>query len=914
MAGGDTPDPVIAPGGTNPDAWYRREWNRLAAAVLDPAQSGDRPTPDASRSREAAHRIGVLRAHAALGEALARGEPIEGALCTSVDMLAAVGEWSAAWAVTAAVGRIPGGRDASELGRVVLLHRRHRPAAAWRLAAALDDVTLSRFTPIEAVDAALADGTLEARSRAIAVGAPAPWVRAAALVDLAGRFLAFGERQAAAALVAEARQRPSGELDPRRLHALDLLEGWLEPRPASVPAGAVPVGIMGYRMPDHAHESANLGDHIQTLSMLGTLVRLSDVTFTGEDGLGELAIELQRRVRPEVRLAGVQGLAHLVPVNRDCSSADAIPEGTWMVAYGWHMLSLYDLRLDFPYHANIRPIFLSFHLNRIDLLTDDGVAYLRQHGPIGCRDWSTVDLLLAAGVDAFFTGCLTTTAGDLFPPAETARVARGSVGLVDVAPGPAERDIRNLRRYRQGSDDWRSLSVAEGARAALGALDGYRAGLDRAITSRLHAYLPLISLGIPVELRTRTPGDPRFAGLMGLGPGDPRLAELQTDIRDLVARVFARILAGGSPAEVYGLWRDLTRDRVADARTRFAAPLSVIPPTADVGASVAAILAGQRRFGPPEVDREAVADVSLTLDREGVGTAAVLLESIVANAQGPIRLWVLDRGIGETSRRWLAAAFPALPMAFLPCAPTHDLAGAASRAGGPIRPVDAPLLLLPLLLAEVGRVVHLDSASLVLDDICDLARADLGGRALAARDAETSAAAEWRRATAHLPEAAATDLRRWMGHRDGFGTAAIDGRVLLLDLDRLRGQNFSASCLGWVEAYGLTQGAAIQAHAGTDRCRLDDRWAAASMDDPPDAHGFIHGTEDASREPRLAFGHESWLAYATRLEERAGPPPTGEDGPDARGGAAASLTRPGVRWTWASDALPSLAEGTEAPS
>ena len=37
------------------------------------------------------------------------------------------------------------------------------------------------------------------------------------------------------------------------------------------------------------------------------------------------------------------------------------------------------------------------------------LAYLRRHGPVGCRDWNTVFLLLSAGVDAFFTGCMTTT-------------------------------------------------------------------------------------------------------------------------------------------------------------------------------------------------------------------------------------------------------------------------------------------------------------------------------------------------------------------------------------------------------------------------------------------------------------------------------------------------------------------------
>ena len=86
-----------------------------------------------------------------------------------------------------------------------------------------------------------------------------------------------------------------------------------------------------------------------------------------------------------------------------------------MFAFGWHMHPLFDLRYDFPYHPNIRPLFFSFHVNRLDMLTDEAQDYLRRYGPVGCRDWTTVYLLLSAGIDAFFTGCLTTTVDALFP-------------------------------------------------------------------------------------------------------------------------------------------------------------------------------------------------------------------------------------------------------------------------------------------------------------------------------------------------------------------------------------------------------------------------------------------------------------------------------------------------------------------
>ncbi len=61
---------------------------------------------------------------------------------------------------------------------------------------------------------------------------------------------------------------------------------------------------------------------------------------------------------------------------------------------------------------NIDPIFVSFHMNNTAapyMLSEKGIAYLKKHAPIGCRDQFTADTLNAKGIDAFFTGCLTLT-------------------------------------------------------------------------------------------------------------------------------------------------------------------------------------------------------------------------------------------------------------------------------------------------------------------------------------------------------------------------------------------------------------------------------------------------------------------------------------------------------------------------
>lgn len=60
----------------------------------------------------------------------------------------------------------------------------------------------------------------------------------------------------------------------------------------------------------------------------------------------------------------------------------------------------------------IQPLFVSFHMNNTAapaMLSEKGIAYLKKHQPIGCRDQFTADTLNAKGIEAYFTGCLTLT-------------------------------------------------------------------------------------------------------------------------------------------------------------------------------------------------------------------------------------------------------------------------------------------------------------------------------------------------------------------------------------------------------------------------------------------------------------------------------------------------------------------------
>ena len=265
---------------------------------------------------------------------------------------------------------------------------------------------------------------------------------------------------------------------------------------------------------------------------------------------------------------------------------------------------------------------------------------------------------------------------------------------------------------------------------------------------------------------------------------------------------------------------------------------------------------------------------------------------MLANASGPLRLWVLGRGLPATYPDWLAAAFPSLPITYLPCDQiSYGPDGRPRRIPKRITISTMDRLLLPLMLDDVDRVVYLDVDTVMLDDVCRLARTDLGGGPVAARDSNVSEASEWRRAGRHLPEPTATDLRRRFGRRSGYGTAALNAGVLVMDLARMRRDGFTATTLGWVEHYGLNDQDSMLAYAGPERAVLDPRWNALPVLEDVDDPSVIHWASLGKPwEPALTFGQERWQRFAAQVQERAGRAAPGEA--TAEDGRVAAVSPP----------------------
>lgn len=801
------------------DRTVRAQW-RLLQAVLGgrtapEALTGVDPEPELVTEAVALGRR--ARAMSAFADRITRGHGVRRAHVETVRGLCDAGLRPAARAFVLGAEPLVRDPDLSALGRGLVLHSMTEFDLAWRELSRVDLDELRALVPVEAVTAALATGTPEAVAAAREIGGDGSGLASQDLVELAGRFLVTGHVDLARELgdLAETRD----DLDPVNREALASLRRWTHPTaPPAPPPGRISLAVMDYHQPDHHRASRNVGDYVQTLAMLGNLVRFQDTRFHGEEGVGELMHELQGRVPAGLRIPGHAVDVQLTPVSRDFSSGDPVPEHTWMVGFGWHLHSTFRLAFGLPYHPHVHPVFVSFHLNRVRALTPEVVAYLQQHGPVGCRDWTTVDLLLGAGVDAFFTGCVTTTVDGVFPETgDTVRDPHPVVGAVDLKPVALHKIKRRKEVLTHAGAEYREASFAAATRAASDLLAHYQRRFDRVVTSRLHSYLPATSLGIPVRFRPPIAGDIRFDGLLDLTPDAPEFAAIRDDIRGLLADVHGWILSGLDEGEVYARWRDRTAPLVARARQRWTSP------PASLGADEGGPISVPRHvYGPHDEVTGPVTDVSVSIDGDLAAHLPTTLESVLAHTATGVRLWLTTRGLGEEFRSAFARAYPDLPVTFLVC------------DGLDQRP-ELDRLLLPVLADGVARLVHLDVDTVLEGDVADLAATDLGGHPFAARSGRGYAAELWRTAGDQLAPRLASELRRTMSARHPFDLPVPDAGVLVLDLARLRADGLVETSLPLARRYGLDAAGALVLHAGADRVDLPPRWNTLPLLDPPEA-------------------------------------------------------------------------------
>ena len=643
---------------------------------------------------------------------------------------------------------------------------------------------------------------------------------------------------------------------------------------AADPADELALAIMDYRHPNLRLTAVDLGDYFGSLAALGQLARHRNLRFADSDGLGALAAELQDRIAPARQLDTPARFVRLVPVNRDVSSNASLTEPVWLIAAGSHQHSLARLRHDFPYHAAIRPIFISFHCERPAMLTEPAIDYLRRYGPVGCRDWSTVHLLLSVGVPAFFSGCITSTLGTPYPaPDPPGRPAEGGlVGYDQLEPPPDAPD--SARGLRPPAAAVRGNSLAGNLRTAASVLGAAPRDCAEILASRLSWYLSMRSVGAPARFTPPNPAEPELNGLLHLD--DAALIAMRDGIEAKLAAVTSAIFRGDPEESVYARWRGLCAHDVASAQRRHQAVLPELAPSFDLAPLCATVRGGEvvvDRTRPAPAGSEV--HVALALDGNLKSQLAVHLEGLVRHCSRPLHLWMLVRDHGEPDYARLRALFPTVTFSWLPCdSLEHGVLG-----GVPAHITRSTLdrLLLPDLLPELDRIVYLDIDTLPLADVSELYDWDLDGDPLAARSAVArhvvSGFAEIYRSARALPARPddAHELVRRSHTRHRYDFTHFNAGVLVLDLGRMRKDGFCAQVIGSVERYALNDQQALNWYAGPHRAVLPPAWNARPTQEVVTEPRLIHwaGVQKPWKREYVLL-REYWQRYEADLLARAG--------------------------------------------
>lgn len=169
---------------------------------------------------------------------------------------------------------------------------------------------------------------------------------------------------------------------------------------------------------------------------------------------------------------------------------------------------------------------------------DKMFKWLKSREPIGCRDTDTVERLQAAGIEAYFSGCLTLT----FPEY---RGKREGIVYVDRVPEAwlkadwGGRKVTHLTHHVKGAEKWTPQERIEYARKQL---EIYKTA-ELVITKRLHVALPCIAFGTPVLTEQNVWTPERFSGydlpteFIGTKPEDYKVTRPVKLIKELKERV-----------------------------------------------------------------------------------------------------------------------------------------------------------------------------------------------------------------------------------------------------------------------------------------------------------------------------------------------------------------------------------------
>lgn len=625
--------------------------------------------------------------------------------------------------------------------------------------------------------------------------------------------------------------------------------------------------VMDYNMLDNARSSSNRGDYVQTLAALSNLLRFQNIDFVGGSKLAEYLKTLQPRIHKKRRINGLAPVkVQPIEMHRDFSSGRAYPKNTWLISNGWFMHRAYKGAVDFPYPENVNPIMISFHIQDAGVLNKEVAAQLKKLGPIGCRDWTTVYRLRDYGVPAFFSGCVTTTVGQVLPKAHFA----GKIPkLAVVEAGTKWLKLKYLFMWKwwyiQIGDYVRDFTLVEGLEDARGMLAKY-ASYGKVITKRLHCYLPARSMGLPVEFVPSKRSDVRFEGLLDLNEAD--FKKIRSGLEHKLEVILGHILAGKSYEEVMKIWADLVAPDVAFAE-KYCTNLEPIGESGiDLPETYKKFKSHVVELGGNKFGKDAI-NIAFACDQNLQDELAVVIASVERNTKRQINAHILTRGLKNDYFKKIHKLFPKINFFF------HDFSdisyGAKVNLMQHITVSTFDRLFLPRVLDKLDKVLYLDVDILVRGDVGTLYDTKLGEKVFAGKKSQLDGWANLidiiTRVSLSLPPKKAWALRRRAHATGNLTSDTYNAGILLLNLKKMREEDFIENNLYLVEELRLNDQDVMNFYSAGRALNLDDDWNYVPTQDYSKDPKIVHWAGPAKPwKPAFALYKDEFQAIAKELK------------------------------------------------
>ena len=665
------------------------------------------------------------------------------------------------------------------------------------------------------------------------------------MLGLATRVLELGRLDAAGQLVSKVRKRFADPLVAAGCDRLEALVGRV--------AGGARLGAAAGASPDTplaVVDQAGLVDwhDERDLDLLVCLLQL--VKHSSEPSSAETqAMDLRAAIEgfsAQPNSADVHGLEISV-LDRFSGATDSWLESACVLLHGLRIDAEFSHRLPLLLRC---PHCVVLALEVVDpaALTDDVIAWLRRCGPIGCSTWSTVLLLRQTGAEAFFAGSLTMLALDLVEPLR-AWLGEPGAGARDSTPHPWE------------------LRLERAARNFLSFVDK-----PPAATSHAGDYVLGLATSRRLELRSKPEARLHLEGFIDMSHAD--VEALRDRIQARLNPVLGAFRAGCSAAEIAASWSTTCEADLLAADRYCESYEDVGSGPVGVDAAVARVRIDVREGGTRESGTDRAIELAFGVDDNVREQLPIVLESIVANTSSPIRAHVLARGLEPEYLGLLERVFAEqIAFVFCHCDSVSYGEGIHTLAHTTISTLDR--LLLPDLLVDVDKIIYLDVDLIVCGDLAELWRLDLADQRLAAKSSSSPrmqyVCQMVHYALARLPSHIACNARRQLYEQYAMLDRAFNAGVLVMNLKRMREENFARRFLPMVESLAMNDQDVLNIYAGAQRMELDAAWNAIPRQDLTDAAKIVHfaGPVKPWGDLYIARGGE-FKAYEARYAARIG--------------------------------------------